>query len=106
MSTSAVLRAEVGPRDALHVGDRDVLEDVELAVRGLDVVVDDDRVRELPGLLLVRLAAQDVVARELVLRALQLVRGDRLGLQPIELGDERVGRLPPVDCPGCTIATA
>ena len=50
------------------------MEDVELAVGGRDVVVNDDRVRQLQRLLLVRLAAEDVVARELVLRPLQLVR--------------------------------
>ena len=43
-----VLRREIGPRHALHVGRGEVLEDVELAVRGLDVVVNDDGVPELP----------------------------------------------------------
>ena len=68
VSTSAILGREVGPRDPLHVGGRDVLEDVELAVGGRDVVVNDDGVRELQRLLLVRFAAEDVVARELILR--------------------------------------
>ena len=45
VSTSRFSGREVGPRDALHVGGGDVLEDVELAVGGLDVVVDHDRVR-------------------------------------------------------------
>ena len=62
-----VLGGEIGPRHALHVGRRDVLEDLELAVGGGDVVVDDRGVRQLQRLLLVRLAAEDVVARELVL---------------------------------------
>ena len=53
---------------------RDVHEDVELAVGGLDVVVDDGGVAELSRLVLVRLAAEHVVARELVLRLLQLRR--------------------------------
>ena len=43
VSTRRFSGREVGPRDALHVGDRDVLEDVELAVGGLDVVVNDER---------------------------------------------------------------
>jgi len=66
-----VFLAEVGPRHALHVGDGHVLENVELAVRGSDVVVDDDRMRELPRLLLRSTGGSDVVARELILRALQ-----------------------------------
>ena len=88
-----VLRREVGARHALHCRRRDVLEDVELAVGGRDVVVDDRGVRQVQRLLLVRLAAEDVVARELVLRPLQLAVGDRLALQPLELGDERVDGL-------------
>ena len=56
-------------------------------------------------LLLIRLAAEDVVARELVLRPLQLVVGDRLGLQLVELRDERVTASSGF-WPGCTIATA
>ena len=57
------------------------------------------------GLVLVRLAAEDVVARELVLRLLQL--GALIGsrLQPIELGDQRVDASSGV-LPGWTIATA
>ena len=83
-----------------------MLEDLELAVGGLDVVVNDDGVRQLQRFLLVRLAAEDVVARELVLRALQLVLGDRLGLQLVELGDERRRSASSGVCPGWTIATA
>ena len=41
-------------------------------------------------LLLDRQPAQDVVARELVLGALQLTLGDALGLELVELGDQRL----------------
>ena len=51
--------------------------------------MDDDRVRQLSGLLLVRFAAHDVIARELVLAPLQLVIGNRFRFQAIELRDER-----------------
>ena len=97
---------EIGLRDPLHVGRRDVLEDVELAVRRLDVVVDDGGVRELQRLLLVRLPAEDVVARELVLGALQFVFGD--AAQPSGLSSSPISALiaSSGDCPGCTIATA
>src|SRR6185503_18929246 len=63
----AVLLAEVGPRDALDVGGGEIQEHVDLVVRGPDVVVDDRGVREVERLLLVALAADDVVAHELVL---------------------------------------
>ena len=49
------------------------LEDVEFGVRGLHVVVNDDGMRQLSGLLLVRFASHDVVAGELILRTLQFV---------------------------------
>src|SRR5438093_5693855 len=68
----SVFRREVGTRRALNVGGRQFLEDVELAVGGLDVVMNHDRVGESLSLLLVRLAAENVVARELVLRSLKL----------------------------------
>ena len=55
-------------------------------------MVNHHGVRQLQRLLLIRLAPENVVARELVLRALQLVRADRLGFEPIELGDESVHR--------------
>jgi hypothetical protein len=79
-------------RHALDVGGRQALEDVELPVGGRDVVVDDG-VRQHARLVLIRLAVEDVIARELVLRALQITVADRLVLQPVELGNERVDRL-------------
>ncbi len=102
----AALGREVGLRDALHVGQRDLLEDVELAVGGRDVGVNHLGVRQVRRLVLQRLAAEDVVARELVLRALQLAFGHAFGLQPVELGDERLLHLRPATCPGLTMATA
>src|SRR6185312_1434285 len=76
----AIVRGEIGLRDALDVGGRQALEDVELAVRRLDVVMDDDGVRQDARLVLIRLAIEDVIARELVLRALQLAIRDGLVL--------------------------
>ncbi len=55
------------------------LKDVELAVGSLDVVMDDDGVREDACFFLIGFTPEDVVARELVLGALQLPVGDRLG---------------------------
>ena len=48
----ARLRREVGLRHALHVRERHVLKQVELAVGGLDVVVDHDGMRQVQRLLL------------------------------------------------------
>src|SRR3989442_11234572 len=86
----AIRFGEVGLRDALHVGSADVHEDVELSVSRGDIVVDDGGVREVERLLLVRLAADYVVARELVLGALELVRRDRLVFLLVEVRDERL----------------
>jgi len=88
-----IFRCEVRARDALHVRRGQLLKDLELAVGGLDVVMNHDRVGQLAGFLLIRLAPEDVVARELILRALQLVLADRLGLQLVELRDQPVDRL-------------
>ena len=65
-------------RHALDVGRRQIPEDVELAIGGRDVVVDDDGVGQLRRLSWFGLPLEDVVAQELVLRALQLALGDRL----------------------------
>jgi hypothetical protein len=64
----AVGGVEVGIGHALHVGGRDVHEQVELGVGRGDVVVDDGGVRQVQRLVLNRFAADDVIARELVLR--------------------------------------
>src|SRR5439155_16014237 len=63
------VRREVRACHALDVSRRDVHEDVELTVGRSHVVVDDGGVSQVQRLLLVRLAADDVVARELVLGA-------------------------------------
>ena len=76
--------------DPLDVGERDVLKDVELPVCRGDVGVQHFRVRQDSGLLLHGFAAEDVVARELVLGALQLPLGDPLRLHLVELGDQRL----------------
>src|SRR5437870_3638210 len=89
----AIRFGEVGLRDALHVASADVHEDVELSVSRGDIVVDDGGVREVERLLLVRLAADYVVTRELVLGALKLVRGHRLVFELVELCEERLLRL-------------
>ena len=60
---------EVGARDALHVGDADVLEDVELAVGRRDVVVNHRGMGEMERLVLDRLAAAgDVAERDVAFR--------------------------------------
>ena len=57
--------------------------------------------RQVQRLVLVRLAAHDVVARELVLGPLQLVGRHRLAASAVELLDQRLlrrlGRLPRLD---------
>ena len=52
--------------------------------------MDHDGVSELAGLAADRLAVDDVVAEELVLGALQLALGDRLGAKLVELGNQRL----------------
>src|SRR5262245_17343173 len=86
----AIFRPEVGPGHALYIGRRNVLEDLKLAIGRLDVVMNHDRVTQLQRFLLIRLALQDVVARELILRALQLMVGNRLGLQALQLGNQPI----------------
>ena len=86
--TRRLVEREIGLGDALDVGRGDALEDLELAVGRRDVVVDHGGVRELAGLEPVGFAAQDVVARELVLRALQLVLAHRLGRHALQFRDQ------------------
>src|ERR1041384_1010968 len=81
----AVLIGEVGFRHALNVARLQLQKDVDLIIGGRDVVVDHGGVRQVQRLLLVALAADDVVAHELVLRALELVRGDTVCLDAFEL---------------------
>ena len=104
--TTPVVLVEVGLRHALDV--RGVtfvkMSNSPSAVR--DVVVDDRGVRQVQRLLLIRLAADDVVARELVLRALQFVRRS-----PARASASRTPRSAPCSpprgvCPGCSTATA
>jgi hypothetical protein len=44
-------------------------------------------------LLLIRFAAQDVIARELVFRALELMIRNRFGLQSLDLRDQLLGHV-------------
>ena len=102
---NAVGVVEVGLRDPLDVRGGHVHEDFELAVSRADVVVDDGGMGEVHRLLLNRFAAEDVVARPLVLRPLQLVGADRLALQLLELLDQRFLRFRGRPS-GCSTATA
>ena len=86
----AALRREIRLRDAMQVGHLHVREDLHFAIGRRDVAVNDDRVRELARLAANRFAIDDVVAEELILRALQLALGNRLGAQLVELGDQRL----------------
>ena len=86
----AIVLREIRPRRALDVGRRQVLENVDLRVRAGDVVVDHRGMRQVKRLLLVGLAADDVVAHELVLRAVQLMARHGGGLQVFELREQRL----------------
>ena len=58
----AIVGREVGLGNPQHVGRRHIHEDVELTIRRGDVVVNHCRVRQVSRLVLVGLAAHDVVA--------------------------------------------
>src|SRR4029450_193961 len=85
-------RREIGFRDPLNIGSRESLKNIELAIGGLDVAVDDERVRQGLRFLLVRFAPQNVVARKLVLGSLEFAGSDGLSLELLELRNERVDR--------------
>ena len=59
----------------MQVGDLHVREDLHFAVSRRDVVVNDDRMRELTCFSANRLAVDDVIPEELVFGALELALG-------------------------------
>ena len=73
----------------LHILRGDRHEDVELTIRSRDVVVDHRGVSQVCGFLLVRGPADDVIARELILGALQLMLAHRFRLEPLQFLDQR-----------------
>src|SRR5262245_54931999 len=70
LQDEAALRREVCFCDAMQIRHLHVGEDFHLAVSRRDVVVNDDGMRELARLSANRLAVDDVIAEELVFRAL------------------------------------